>query len=170
MAAVLAVAVLATGCTAELSGSAQPEPGRVTVTPAASTDPCAMLTTDEAGQLGLAGPGTPIAAQPSSRVPASCEWRSPDPEASLDDSVQVYYSTDLNIGEYFSQQPTGQEEFGGVSWGNYPSILGKVMCNLAVSLSDTSFVAITGQNFADPAKACDYARKAAPIVATHLPR
>ncbi|HVV13574.1 DUF3558 family protein [Amycolatopsis sp.] len=170
VAAVLVVAGLVTGCTTTVTGSAQPVPGRVTVAPADSTDPCALLTTDEAAQLGLAGPGTPKPADRSARVPASCEWRSPDPDASLDDSVQLFYSTDLNIGEYFSQQATAQEQFGGVSWGNYPSLLGDVMCNLAVSLSDTSFVAISSQNFTEPTKACDYARKAAPIVATHLPR
>lgn len=166
----LVVGGVATGCTSTVAGLAQPEPGRVTVAPAASTDPCSLLTTDEAEQLGLVGPGVPKVAQPNIRVPAGCEWMSTNPDSSLDNSLEIFYSTDLATGEYFSSQSTGQEQLGGIDWDNYPSALGDTMCNLAVTLSQLSFVAVTSQNFTDSTKACDTARKAAPLVATRLPR
>lgn len=167
-AAVVALALLAGGCTSAVTGTAQPDPQRVTVTPAASTDPCSLLTSDEAVQVGLIAPGKPKPADLGARVPASCEWASADPDSDLDGSLQIFYSTDLNVREYFSDAPTGQEQLGGVTWDNYPSVLGDSMCNLAVSLSDLSFVALTSQNFAENAKSCDTARKAAPAVAANL--
>ncbi|NKQ53476.1 DUF3558 family protein [Amycolatopsis sp. K13G38] len=165
--AVLAAAGVVTGCTTKIAGT--PQPGRVTVAPAASTDACSLMTADEAAGLGFAT-GVPEAAKPESRVPPGCLWKSSDPQASQDDAVEVFYSTDLAIGEYFSTQPTGEEPIGGVTWQNYPSAIGDSFCNLALPLSATSFIAISGSNFTDPGKACDVVRKVAPVIATHVPR
>ena len=164
---VLVVAGLAAGCTTQISGT--PQAGRVTVAPAASTEPCALMTIDEATALGF-GTGVPDPGQPQSRIPPNCTWKSTAPDASLDDSVQVFYSTNLNIREYYSSAPEGEEQMGGVTWQRYPSVFPDSMCDFAISLSDTSFVGLAGENFDDSAKTCDVVRKVAPIVARHLPR
>jgi len=165
----VAAAVLAavTGCTTVVAGT--PQPGRVTVTPAASTDPCSLMTADEAAQLGFAT-GEPQEAKPQSLIPPGCRWKPVDPDASSEDEVDVFYATDLAIGEYFSAQPAGEETIGGVTWQNYPSAMGDVICNFAVPLAPLSFIAISGTNFTEPAKACDVVRKVAPVIATHVPR
>ncbi|GAB2980600.1 DUF3558 domain-containing protein [Amycolatopsis acidiphila] len=165
----IAVALLVSGCTNAVPGTAQPDPRRVTVAPRASTDPCSLLTSDEAVQLGLAAPGMPQPEDKTALVPPSCEWNSTDPESEQDNSLQVYYATDLNVREYFSDAPTAQEQLGGVTWDNYPSVLGASLCNLAVTLSDRSFIALTSPNFGDPTHSCDTARKAAPLVAKRIP-
>ncbi|HVW40455.1 MAG TPA: DUF3558 family protein [Amycolatopsis sp.] len=165
--AVLVLAGLTASCTTQISGT--PLPGRVTVAPAPSTDPCALMTVDEAAELGF-GRGQPDPGKPESRIPPSCTWKSADPDASLDDSIQVFYATKLNIGEYYSHPPEGQEQMGGITWQKYPSFFPDEMCDFAIVLSDTSFVAVAGQNFADSTKTCDVARKVAPVVARHLPR
>lgn len=169
VAATLAAALLAGGCTSSVTGTAQPDPQRVTVAPTASTDACSLLTSDEAVQLGLTAPGRPKPADLGARVPASCEWTSADPDSALDGSLQIFYSTDLNVREYFSDPPTSQEELGGVTWDNYPSVLADSLCNLAVTVSDLSFIALTSQNFGESGKSCDTARKAALLVAKRIP-
>ncbi|WP_235022496.1 DUF3558 family protein [Amycolatopsis alkalitolerans] len=161
--------LLAGGCTSSVSGVPQPDPRRVTVTPAFSTDPCSLLTSDEAVQLGLRVPGTPKPEDKGALVPPSCEWRSSNPVSDLDGSLQIFYATDLNVREYFSSAPSGQERLGGVTWDDYPSVLGDSMCNLAVTLSDLAFIALTSQNFVDGTKSCDAVRKAAPVVAKRIP-
>lgn len=168
VATVVVVAGLVSACTTTVSGTPQPAPGRVTVAPAASTDPCTLLTTDEAAELGL-GPGTPIPAQPKQRVPPGCDWRPLDPEASLDDSLQAYYGTDQTMEEYFAAQPVGEKQLGGITWQHYSSIMGDWLCNLAVKLGETEFVVVAGQNLGDETKSCAVAERAAPIVARHLP-
>jgi hypothetical protein len=165
-----AVAGLVSGCTTTIPGTAQPVPGRIAVAPTTSTDPCSLLTDDEAAQLGLRGPGTPKAAEPQYRTPPSCTWSSSNPDASYDGSLQVFSSTDIPIGSYYSTQPDGQEQLGGVTWQVYPSAIGDFICDLAVQLSPTSFVALSSQDLADTSKACAIAEKAAPVVAKHLPR
>lgn len=165
----LAAASLVGGCTTTVTGTAQPVPGRFTVAPAAATDPCALLTDDEAVRLGFGAPGTRKAARPESLIPPSCTWSTPDPN-DFDDSLQAIYSTDLSIGRYYSAQPTGEEQFGGVTWEKHPSPIGDFICDLAVELSAKSFVALSSQNVGDPSKACELAEKAAPIVARHLPK
>ncbi|WP_236790142.1 DUF3558 family protein [Amycolatopsis sp. GM8] len=166
---VVAAALLVAGCTSAVTGMPQPDPRRVTVAPTASTDPCSLLTSDEAVQLGLQAPGTPRPEDKSARVPPSCEWRSTNPISEFDDELQISYATDLNVREYFSDAPTAQEQLGGLTWDNYPGVFGDSMCNLAVTLSDRSFIALASQNMTDEAKACDTARKAAPIVAKRIP-
>lgn len=166
----LAVAGVLGGCTYTVTGTAQPVAGRVTVAPQASTDPCSLLTNDEAAQLGLQGPGTPNPAQPQYRTPPSCTWSSANPDASYDGSLQAFYSKDMPIAEYYSTSSTGQEQLGGVTWTKYPSAIGDFMCDLAVALSANSFVALSSQNLADTSHACDIAEKAAPVVAQHLPK
>lgn len=161
---------LISACTSTIGGAAQPDPARVTVAPRASTDPCALLTSDEAAELGLKVPGVPREAEPASRIPQSCNWSSTNPDSELDGSLEVFFSTDLNVREYYSQAPDGQEQFGGVTWDHYPSVIGDSMCDYAVTLSDLSFVTVSSENFDDPAKACDTARAAAPVVAKRLPR
>ena len=163
--AVTALVAVAAGCTVRVGGTAQP--GRVTVAPAPVTDPCGLMTIDEATALGF-GTGTPDPGRRQSRIPPSCTWKPAEPDASLDDSVQVFYSTDLPVGEYYSNPPEGQAEMGGVTWEKYPSFFPDSMCDFAFVLSDTSFVAVTGQNFDDSTKTCDVARKVAPVVAGHL--
>lgn len=165
----LTVALLAAGCTSTLSGTAQPDPHRVTVAPKPSTDPCSLLTSDEAVQIGLIAPGRPKPEDKAALVPPSCEWNAADPESEQDDSLQVYYATDLNVREYFANAPTSQEMLGGRTWDNYPGALGESLCNLAVTLSDRSFIALTSPNFGDPGHACDTARKAAVLVANRIP-
>ncbi|AIJ20310.1 MULTISPECIES: DUF3558 family protein [Amycolatopsis] len=169
IAAVVAAAGLVSACTTTVSGTPQPAPGRITVAPVSSTDPCTLLTTDEAAELGL-GPGTPKPAQPSYRVPPGCEWRSLDPDASLDDSLQAYYGTDQTMEEYFAAQPLGEKQIGGITWQHYSSIMGDWLCNLAVKLGEMEFVVLSGQNLLDPSKSCVVAERAAPIVAAHLPQ
>jgi uncharacterized protein DUF3558 len=166
----LVAAGLASACTATVAGTAQPAPGGATAPPRASTDPCSLLTNDEAAQLGLKGPGAPKAAQPRFRTPPSCTWLSANPDASYDDSLEAYYSTDIPIDSYYSGPPTKQEQLGGVTWSVYPSAIGDFMCDLAVKLSGTSFVALSSQNLADTSKACEIAEKAAPVVAKQLPK
>ncbi|TVT06658.1 DUF3558 domain-containing protein [Amycolatopsis bartoniae] len=161
---------LTSACTSTIGGTAQPDPARVTVTPQASTDPCSLLTSDEAEELGLQVPGVPREAEPASRIPPSCNWSSTNPDSELDGSLQVFLSTDLNVREYYSSAPDGQEEFGGVTWDHYPSVIGDSMCDYAVTLAQLSFVTVSSQNFGDTTKACDTARAAAPLVAKHLPR
>lgn len=165
----MAVALLATGCTSAVQGTPQPDPHRVTVAPKASTDPCSLLTSDEAVRIGLKAPGTPKPEDKAALVPPSCEWNSANPDSEQDGSLQVYYATDLNVREYFSDAATGQEQLGGVTWDNYPSVLGNSLCNLAVTLTDRSFIALTSPNFGDPAHSCDTAREAAPLVARRIP-
>jgi hypothetical protein len=165
----MAAALLAAGCTSAVPGTAQPDPHRVTVAPKASSDPCSLLTSDAAVQLGLIAPGTPKPEDRVALVPPGCAWKSANPESGQDNSLEVYYATDLNVREYFSDAPTSREQLGGVAWDNYPSVLGASLCNLAVTLSDRSFVALTSPNFGDPAHSCDTARKAAPLVAKRIP-
>ncbi|GAB3575786.1 hypothetical protein GCM10027445_38770 [Amycolatopsis endophytica] len=168
IAAVVAAAGLVSACTATVTGTPQPAPGRVTVAPVSSTDPCTLLTTDEAADLGL-GPGTPMPAQPKQRVPPGCDFRPTDPEADLDDSVQLFYGTDQTMAEYFAAQPVGEKELGGVTWQVYSSIMGDWLCNLGTELGETEFVVISGQNLMEPEKSCVVAERVAPTVATHLP-
>nr|WP_208407075.1 DUF3558 family protein [Amycolatopsis granulosa] len=160
---------MVSACTATVGGTPQPAPGRVTVTPAASTDPCTLLTIDEAASLGL-GAGTPIPANPKQRVPAGCDWRPLDPDASLDDSLQAYYGTGQTMEEYFATQPAGEEHLGGITWQRYSSVMGDWLCNLAVKLGEQEFVVVTGQNLLDESKSCVVAERAAPVVAGHLPQ
>lgn len=168
IAAVLAAAGVAGACTTTVDGTPQPVPGRVTVAPAASTDPCTLLTTGEAADLGL-GPGTPIPAEPRQQVPPGCDWRAADPEADLDDSLQAYYGTEQTMAEYFAMQPVGEKQLGGRTWQHYSSVMGDWLCNLAIELGPTEFVVVAGQNLGDPAQSCVVAERAAPVVARHLP-
>lgn len=156
----LAVGALLSGCTAAVAG---------TPLPAASTDPCSLLTNAEAASLGLQGPGTPQPAQPQFHTPPSCTWSPADPDAVYGGSLQAFSSADLPIGGYYSTAPTGVERLGGFDWNRYSSPVGDFICDLAVRLSDTSFVALSSQNLADTSKACEVAEKAAPVVAGHLP-
>ena len=59
--------------------------------------------------------------------------------------MQVFYGTDLNIREYDSSAPEGDERRGRVTWQKYPS----TFPGLDVRL-------------------CDVVRKVAPVVAGHL--
>ena len=161
---------LVSACTSAVGGTAQPDPARVTVAPQASTDPCSLLTNDEAEELGLQVPGVPRAAEPASRIPQSCDWASTNPDSQLDGSLQVFFSTDLNVREYYSHAPDRQEDFGGVTWDHYPSVIGDSMCDYAVTLAELSFVTVSSQNFSDTTRSCDTARAAAPVVAKRLPR
>lgn len=166
----LAVALLA-GCTSTVAGTAQPDPERVTVAPPASTDPCSLLTSDEAAQLKLQTPGVPQPEDKASRIPQGCNFKAAgNPDSELDGSLTIFYSTDLNVREYFSSAPVGQEMYGGVTWDHYPSFIGDSLCDLAVSVSDLSFIDLSSQNFTDGSKACDTARAAAAVVAKRIPR
>ncbi|TVT62976.1 DUF3558 domain-containing protein [Amycolatopsis rhizosphaerae] len=162
--------LLATACTTAVPGTPHPQTGRVTKVPAASTDPCSVITNDEAAAAGLSAPGEPKPGRPESRVPPGCVWHSGKPDGSTDDEITVFYSTDLPVGDYYPSRPDGHEQFGGITWDHYRGPLGDVECDLAVTLSSKSFLALSGQNYADPAKACDVVRKIAPIVAGHLAR
>jgi len=167
---ILTAALSLGGCTSVVTGTPEAAPGRMTVAPTASTDPCSLLTNDEAAALSLKGPGTAKPAEPKYRTPPSCSWHSSNPDASYDGTLETLYATDMPIGEYYSTQPAGQENLGGVTWEKYPSAIGDFMCDLAIKLSANSFVAISSQNLSDTSKACNLAEQAAPVVAKHLPR
>lgn len=156
----LAVGALLSGCTAAVAG---------TPLPAALTDPCSLLTDGEAASLGLQGPGTPEPAQPRFHTPPSCTWSSANPDAVYGGSLRAFSSTNVPLSGSYSTAPTGVERLGGVDWNRYRSPVGDFICDLAVPLSDTSFVALSSQNLGDTGKACEIAEKAAPVVAAHLP-
>lgn len=153
-------AALLSGCTVAVSGVALP---------AASTDPCSLLTDAEAASLGLQGPGTPQPAQPQFHTPPSCTWSPSNPDAVYSGSLQAFSSADLPISAYYTTAPAGVERFGGIDWTRYPSPVADFICNLAVPLSDSSFVALSSQDLADADRACDLAKDAAPLVGAHLP-
>ncbi|GLY64031.1 DUF3558 family protein [Amycolatopsis taiwanensis] len=154
------VALLLGGCTVAVTG---------TPLSATSTDPCSLLTDTEAASLGLRGPGNPNPAQPQLATPPSCTWSSANPDATYDGTLQAFYSTDISIEKHYLTAPAGVERLGGVAWNRYLSPVGDFICDLAVKISDTSFVALSSQSLANPAKACDLAEQAAPVVAGHLP-
>lgn len=154
------VAFVLSGCTVTVAGMPLS---------ATSTDPCSLLTDGEAASLGLHSPGTPKPAQPELRTPASCTWAPASPDATYDSSLQAFYSTDTPIEGHYSTEPAGVDRLGGLDWSRYSSPVGDFICDLAVRLSDTAFVALSSQNLANPAKACDLAEQAAPVVAGHLP-
>lgn len=162
----LAALALAGGCTTTVTGT--PSPVRGSANPA-STSPCSLLTADEAESLGLQSAGVAKPAQPQLRTPPSCTWSSANPDAVYDGSLQVFYSTGGPIQEYYSTAPTKVERLGGLEWSRYPNPVGDFICDLVVKLSDTSFVAVSSQNLANPAQSCALAEKAAPVVARHLP-
>ncbi|NIH83097.1 DUF3558 family protein [Amycolatopsis viridis] len=168
----IAVAVAAAGlvsaCTTAVSGTPQPAPGRVTVTPAPSTDPCTLLTIDEAASLGL-GAGTSIPVDPKLGLPASCDWLPPGPDGNRDDSLQAYFHTGQSIEEYFAMEPAGEEHLGGITWQRYSYSMGYWMCELAAKFGEHEFVVIASRNWSDESKACVVADRAAPSVAGHLP-
>lgn len=166
----MVLALLAAGCTSTVGGTAQPDPERVTVAPQASTDPCSLLTSDEAVQLGLKAPGVPQPEDKAARIPQGCNWSADNADSELDNSLTIFYSTDLNVREYFSNAPVGQEQYGGVTWDRYPGILGDSLCDLAVTVSELSFIDLQSENFSDGSKSCDTARAAAAVVASRIPR
>lgn len=159
----LVVAFLVTGCTVSVSGTPRPAMAR-------GADPCSLLTGAEAAQLGLQAPGTPKPAAPQYRTPPSCIWSPASPDAAYDGSLQAFYATNQAIDQYYTTKSTVRVQLGGVIWDRYPSAVGDFICDLAVPLSASSFVALSSQNLANNAKACAIAQSAAPVVAKHLPK
>lgn len=162
----LVVALLVTGCTASVSGMPWPAFGRAT----AGADPCSLLTDAEAAQLGLQTPGRPKPAAPQYRTPPSCLWSPANPDAAYEGSLQAFYATNQAIDQYYTTKSTVRLQLGGVVWDRYPSAVGDFICDLAVRLSDSSFVALSSQDLANTTKACAIAQSAAPMVARHLPK
>lgn len=161
----LAAALLVTGCTVPVSGTPSPAAGR-----SWAVNPCSLLTDAEATQLGLQTPGTPKPAAPQYRTPPSCLWAPASPDAAYEGSLQAFYATDQAIDRYYTTKSTVRVQLGGLVWDRYPSTVGDFICDLAVRLSNSSFVALSSQDLADTAKACSVAQAAAPVVARHLPK
>jgi hypothetical protein len=166
--AALAGAVALAACTSSVAGSAQPAPGQGPVTPAKSAaDPCTLLSPDQLNSLSLAPKAAADPADLSHYVPASCRWY---PTDDSQPPLYVRWSDGISLDDYLSGgTPLEKFDLGGLSWTRYPSLLGKSSCEIYVTLSPESFVNISSENDDDATKACDLAKAAAPLVASHLP-
>ncbi|WP_165436350.1 DUF3558 family protein [Amycolatopsis suaedae] len=164
MTAVAAALVLA-GCTSTVAGSARPG-----AAPAAPVlDPCALLTPEQATFLELQPQGRLTPGKEDRRLPPSCRF---SPAEANDDrsGVDIVASLSMSAATYHAGAAhIEQVQLGGLTWNRYPSAFGDGFCNYAVVLSEQSFVEVTTTNFGDKSKACDLAKRAAPLVASHLP-
>ncbi|RZQ62075.1 DUF3558 family protein [Amycolatopsis suaedae] len=160
----LAVAVLA-GCTSTVAGSARPGAGPVPV-----SDPCALLTADQAAFLELVHPGQLRPGDIERQVPPSCYWEAHE-DSATDASFSTAAALDLPMEAYYGGKgPIGHVQFGGLTWEKHADPLtGGGVCSYAIKLSETSFVEIGSSNFSEETKACQKADEAAPFVASHLP-
>jgi hypothetical protein len=167
--AALAGSVALAACTSSVVGSAQPAPGQGPVAPAKSAvDPCALLTPDQLGFLGLAPKAASDPADLDHYVPAGCHWYPTDDSLP---PLYVQWSDSIAIEDYISTGPPIETfDLGGLKWAHYPSLYKDGTCGLYVALSPESFVSVESKNTQDASKVCDLAKAAAPLVAAHLPK
>jgi hypothetical protein len=162
----LAAATLAAACATAVTGSAGPVPGQPPVKKPA--DPCALLTPAQAESLNLDPKGEFIAANPSQLVPQNCGWSPGDPDARTN-PLYAWWTEELSLDDYLVGALPGETfELGGLTWTRYGSILGKSECDLTVRLGEKSFVQLSSSNSEEEDKACDLAKLAAPLIASHL--
>ncbi|WP_410658545.1 DUF3558 family protein [Amycolatopsis sp. lyj-112] len=156
------------GCTSTVGGSASPVPGQGPVITKA--DPCALITQEDAGALGVQYPGKERPARKEQKVPAVCRFTELDdaPKAS---SLEVSLSKDLSLNDYMNGANPGEKfGIGGFTWTRYATILGPNYCSLTTEISPDSFVEVTSDSpDHTEANACDLAKAAAPAVAAKLP-
>lgn len=166
-----AAVLLAGGCTSTVAGVAAPAPGAKAVAPPKDpNDPCGLLLPEQLAGLGFPPNGKLLPERKAQEVPASCEWRPDDPDASVDDQLGVYYTVDIALEDFFGgTQPKPPEAYGGLQWSQYESLAGPGNCLYATRLADTSFAMVESNNNKDTSKACDLAKLAMPQVAAHLP-
>jgi hypothetical protein len=179
---VAAVAIAATGCTNKATGQAVPTTG-ASNTPQStantessaptssgggsgqsldSIDPCALLTSDEAGQLG-ASSGSPE----SSGGARSCTWQVRggngvfgidlrSSQGLKDIVVALGTLSDQRVGSHNGKMLTAD---GGAG-----------TCMVSIGISDSSRVDVQRLYKADTAKACADATKVAGLIEPRLPK
>jgi hypothetical protein len=163
---VLAAVTLTAACTTTVTGAAGQVPGRLPVKKPA--DPCTLLTPAQAESLNLDPDGVFTEAKPSQLVPQNCGWSPGDPDA-LTDPLYASWTEELSLDDYVLGALPGETfELGGLTWTRYGSILGKSQCELTVRLGEKSFAQLSSSNSEAEDKACDLAKLAAPLVASHL--
>lgn len=162
----LAAVALTAACTTTVTGAAGQVPGQTPVKKPA--DPCALLTPEQTESLNLESQGKLSPGKPEQLVPPNCAWSPGDPDARTN-PLFVSLADDLSLEDYILGALPGEKfELGGLTWTRYASILGKSHCDLMVSLGEKSFVALSSYELQAEDKACDLAKRAAPLIASHL--
>ncbi|MBK1784382.1 DUF3558 family protein [Prauserella cavernicola] len=167
----LAAGVLLSACATPVGGTAQPlENPPTSEDVAASGEPCALLTPEDASALELVEQGEFTPGTPSQLMPPSCTFAQADDMSDLD-SLTVAFESTFPLVDYVSgEQPVETKQFGGLDWEHYADPLtGGSVCLLAHELSDTSFVVLSSSDFSSEEAACEVAEAAAPYVSSHLP-
>ncbi len=166
VASLAALAVVVSGCTVAVGGSASPVPGQGPIVKA--VDACSMLDEGQLDALGYEAKGRSVPENKDRNQTAMCLWNTKDdvePSAILN----VGYTTDIDFNEYIAGAvPKGDpQQIAGFSWRQYPSILSDD-CVLYALLGDKSFAYVS---VSEPPleKSCELAKQAVPQVAAHLP-
>jgi hypothetical protein len=167
IATLVVVTALAGGCSTTVTGAAQQVPG---LTPVKKpVDPCTLLDTAQARALNLDPQGKFVANNPGRLSPQNCTWN-PDDIDEDGNPLTVVWSEDLSLDVYNNgAQAAEKVTLGGLEWTRYPGIVGDSYCSLSTPLGPKSFVELSTINTGDSSKACDLAKLAAPLVASHLP-
>ncbi|OZM73201.1 hypothetical protein CFN78_10030 [Amycolatopsis antarctica] len=172
VACALASTSLLASCASSIAGTAQPAAGAPSAPPAqpARSDPCTLLTPEQATGLGYVEKGTFTDGDPGALLPPTCRWEAADTMGDVN-SVSIALSTDIALEEYYdSAQPTGEKEIGGLRWESYEDpIAGDNGCDLATKIGRTSFVQVASLDFGDEPNACASVEAVAPQVAAALP-
>ncbi len=164
--AAVSAALVVTGCTVEVAGSASPVPGQGPVVKV--VDACTLLTPEQLDALGFK-PGRPTPASKETRSPATCTYSAKE-DATPPVVMSVSWAVDQTLDDYLSGAvPKGDPaELGGLKWTRYASIFG-AECDLYTTLGEKSFVTVGALIGEDDTAACDVAKRVAPVVASHLP-
>lgn len=165
--AAIAAAVVVTGCTVTVGGSASPVPGQGPVTKV--VDACSLLTPEQVDALGYQGAGRSVPSDKSRNQAAMCLWNSKD-DAEMSSVLNVGMAVDISIDEYLMRRRP--EVLAGADRRLQLDAVrvdpGRSDCSLYTVLGEKSFayVSVSGT---DLAKSCALAKPAIPQVASHLP-
>ncbi|SDZ41197.1 Protein of unknown function [Amycolatopsis xylanica] len=163
LAAALAGLTLLAACTTTVVGSAKPKPGQGPIEQV--TDPCSLLTAEQAKAVGVSPQGKFTKADKARKLPPSCDFKGPN---GTSDGVTVTWSVDITVDQYYNGAQVAEElQFGGLKWTHYKNPFGDAFCSL-MTRTEGGFVELLGTNLTAPEKSCDVAKAAAPLVSSHL--
>lgn len=199
LASVLVAAIVATACTATVSG--EPVPGVLPAPPSSPapenlpqstpddhgaprvdhpldgarylTEPCAALSGEQLAGFGVVDPGETSSAVAD--VSSHCIWHAvPEVNSTID--VGFIAVGDLGLAKLYAERDR-QEYFEETTVQEYPAVFHSILdrrpsgaCNISVGISNTLFFRTSEQGRTDAIQACARAKSVADAVITTLKR
>ncbi|AXB45908.1 DUF3558 family protein [Amycolatopsis albispora] len=145
----------------------EPAPPPPAPSPLASVDGCALLTQEQADELGLRPNPRKLEPGWAGNLPGGCEWRLSTGNSEFD-LLAVLVAPDRSADELDYHYKASGETFdtGGRTWALHPG--GDRACTAILAYDDRSSV-LVNRSDSDNGPYCDEVKRAAPLVAANLP-